>query len=111
MLKVKLIDLKTVTVKDVQFGTCELCMHTEDLDETTWVFEDRATGKTHRIDGQEWCWGMLLQVPPVENVADFAAWLKDRDASNEHTPYTFGWLRELVEEYLDQDCDCEPPAA
>lgn len=97
-MKLKLRDVKSETIKDMEFGTCELCGYTDDWDEITFIFEDE-TGKVREVPAYEWDRGDCFEASPVENVFDFADWVSKQDFDN--PSFTFYWLRDVIYDYKE----------
>ena len=95
-MKLKVRDVKSVTIPDTDFGTCELCSHTADWDEVTFIFEDEG-GKIHKVPAYQWSYGDCFEATPVENVFDFANWVSRQDFDN--PSFTFNWLCDVIYEY------------
>lgn len=95
-MKLKVRDVESVTIPDMEFGTCELCSYTADWDEVTFIFEDEG-GKVHKVPAYEWSYGDCFEAPPVENVFDFADWVSKRDFDD--PKLTFWWLENIICDY------------
>lgn len=100
-MKYKLKDIQTKVVKDVTTGTCELCM-SPPFDDTihTYVFEDEE-GTIYEIEDKYWNWGWASTSGlELENICEFAMWLKDVDVQEPPTTEPprgdFEWLSNLV---------------
>lgn len=98
MTKLLLVDVKTEKETDVEFGTCDLCSYTADLTTRTYCFKEVETEKVHEIYGAMWSWGDLFEAPWVDNVYDFAAWVKERNFDNPE--FNYPWLCDIIYDYL-----------
>ncbi|MDU5615623.1 MAG: hypothetical protein E6049_09335, partial [Varibaculum cambriense] len=74
-MRLKLIDHESVT-EETDFGTCDLCAYTGEATFTTLIFK-RDDGEILRAETWYWCWGDLFEID-IDNVFDFAAWIKDQ---------------------------------
>lgn len=97
-MKLKVREVESVDIPDMEFGTCELCSYTGNWTQVTFVFEDE-TGKVRDVPAYEWDWGDCFEAPPVENVFDFADWVSKQDFDN--PKFNFRWLRGVICDYLD----------
>ena len=105
-MKYKLKDVQTEVEKGVTTGTCELCM-SPPFDDTihTYIFEDE-DGATYKIRDKYWCWGWDdTSGLELENICDFAMWLKDVDVQEPPTTEPprggFEWLSNLVAKFSE----------
>lgn len=73
---IKLVNLRDEIERDVEFGTCELCSYTSDLEKQFYVFQDD-TGKTREIEIGEWDWDSYRNVYGVKNVFRFADFVRE----------------------------------
>lgn len=71
---VKLIDLRSTTNYNVQFGTCDICMRTGILEQEWLVFEDH-NGNTFEIETGEWDWGDYNINYEIDNLAEFCEFI------------------------------------
>lgn len=97
-MKVKLIDVETDS-RDVEVGTCELCLGTIWVDEPVYIYE--VDGKTYPIDMYHWSWGDYYETG-VSNVVDYAAWLKEREFEQVSPENMEDFLFELVDQYNEE---------
>ena len=78
-MKYKLIDIYSNTEKDVEFGTCELCMYIRDLTTEHYVFQDESW-KTITLEGVIWDLGSFSSYTYRNvNVIDFAEYISTLD--------------------------------
>lgn len=100
-MKYKLVDYMTYDAGIVSTGTCEMCMSSRHLEEQAFYIQDE-NGTIHRIEGHEWDWGDLDQIY-IDNLAHFAAWLKDTDIDppyDQEHGYNYSWLKnDVVSQY------------
>lgn len=74
---IKLIDLRSEVEKDVQFGTCELCFYTSDLEREFLIFQDD-TGQTKEIATGYFSWGEYELEYSIDNIPRFAEYILER---------------------------------
>lgn len=74
---IKLIDFRSETEKDVEFGTCELCFYTSDLEKGFFVFQDD-TGATREIETGYWDLGDYVNEYYIENIPQFAEHVREK---------------------------------
>lgn len=84
---IKLVDIETDVQEDVQFGTCELCMYTSDLEVQNYIFEDD-DGDQLSIEGGYWSWGDYVTYDIDIPFTELAQRIKDANIK------TFNELRE-----------------
>lgn len=103
-MKLKLIDIQQEPHK-VELGTCERCMSTDYMVEPVFTFKSES-GRQFDVDGYFWNWGDLFTVGMIDNVIDFADFV--RRAEFDEIPeeqWTFNddynWLDNLIESYYD----------
>ena len=72
---VRLVDYIVETDEDVQFGTCEICMHTGSLTTGTYVFEDD-NKNILEIPAGEWYCGDYDDLYDVYNVPKLAYFIQ-----------------------------------
>lgn len=75
---VKLVDLRSETLQDVDFGTCEYCMSTSDLDIEFFVFEDDE-GNTYEIETGEMEMDGYSTIYDIGNIADFSHFILEKE--------------------------------
>lgn len=97
-MKLKLIDHESVT-KETDFGTCELCASTGEATFTTLIFK-RDDGEVLRAETWYWSWGDLFTID-IDNVFDFAAWIKDKEFPDDLDITDYYSLRAVVDKYQD----------
>mgnify|MGYP001758034313 CR=1 FL=1 len=96
----KLVDFITNTY-ETTFGTCDMCMHTGQATDETFVFE-LGSGRCIEADNTYWDWGDHFTAITVDNTADFAHWLSEQTfAGDEPDDITYSMLSELGEHYHD----------
>lgn len=97
-MRVKLVDFKS-EVKEVEYGTCELCMSTgtEAFEEMLFEYDD---GHSEWVELWDWDWGDIFTIN-IENVPRFAQWLKGQELDSYISDYST--LEQLVYEYEDQE--------
>ena len=74
---IKLIDVRKEIEEDVQFGTCELCFHTSDLELEYFVLQDD-TGDTRELEAGYWSWGDYIDCYYVENIPRFSEHIREK---------------------------------
>jgi hypothetical protein len=94
-MKIRLIDTFN-EYEEETFGTCEICMSTGLVNYTTFVFE--VDGERREIEGWRWD-GAYLDEIYIENLADFAHWLSQREFPKDTELETFWDLQDLTNEY------------
>ena len=77
-MAVKLVDYKYEVEQDVEFGTCEICMSTDDLEYGVFVFEDDS-GERLEITNGEWSWGAWFDDYHIENIPRFSDFFNKRN--------------------------------
>lgn len=78
-MKIKLVDVHSGEPYEAQSGTCELCMGPAYMAEDLYyVFED-SHGDRYSVCGTWWDWGDSFELPHIENVPHFGAWLATLD--------------------------------
>ena len=92
---VKLVDLRSETTENVEFGTCEYCMSTGTLTQEWLVFED-AKGDIHEISTGGWEWGDYDCYYYIENLADFCQFISDKNIPS------FEKLEEIFSEIYEE---------
>lgn len=97
-MRLKLIDHESVT-EETDFGTCDLCAYTGEATFTTLIFK-RDDGQILRAETWYWCWGDLFEID-IDNVFDFAAWIKDQDFPDDLDITDYYTLEGVVEDYKD----------
>lgn len=97
-MRLKLIDHESVT-KETDFGTCDLCAYTGEATFTTLIFK-RDDGEVLRAETWYWCWGDLFEID-IDNVFDFAAWIKDKEFPDDLDITDYDTLEGVVEDYKD----------
>lgn len=76
-MKIEILDYRGWEEKEVEFGTCEMCMSTGSaMFEQVLVRHD--DGDTYWVDLYAWDYGHLSQIH-IDNVPRFAAWLSEQD--------------------------------
>jgi hypothetical protein len=95
----KLIDVRTESEEEVEFGTCELCMSVGTLEYAVAVVEDEE-GNTHEFENGYWSWGSWFEYSydEIENVIDFASWFSKQELSELDASSFWG----LVDKYNDE---------
>ena len=101
-MKFKLVDVKK-EVELAEFGTCELCFSTGELEVVFYVIEGE-DGVRHELENGEWSWGEYYCYvnSEVKNVIDFASFFSnqeyygDRDSANE----IMSWFFDILEFYV-----------
>lgn len=101
-MKFKLVDVKQ-EVELAEFGTCELCFSTGELEVVFYVIEGE-DGVRHELENGEWHWGEYRYHvnSEVKNVIDFASFLSnqeyhgDRNRDNE----IISWFFDILEFYV-----------
>ncbi|WP_448857712.1 hypothetical protein [Corynebacterium propinquum] len=95
-MKYTLENIKAEFIPEMPYGTCEMCMHTGPYEELVYLVRDE-NGESYRIERSlmidDW---ETDRLPDVDNVIDFANWLKDQDVEEEMGRWTF---RDLMERY------------
>ena len=74
---VKLVNVKSEVVKDMEFGTCDQCFSTEDQLVMWYVFEDD-DGNLYDFEAGRNEHGMYFPEYRVSNIIDFAMYLDTR---------------------------------
>lgn len=97
-MKLKLIDHESVT-KETYFGTCDLCAYTGEATFTTLIFK-RDDGEILRAETWYWSWGDLFEID-IDNVFDFAAWIKDKEFPEDLDITDYDTLQSVVDDYED----------
>lgn len=97
-MSVKLVDYKYEVEHDVEFGTCELCISTGDLEYGVFVFEDDF-GEHLEITNGEWSWGDWLDDYHIENIPRFADFFNKRKVEKLEDVEVS--LMEAYNDYLD----------
>lgn len=97
-MRLKLIDHESVT-KETDFGTCDLCAYTGEATFTTLIFK-RDDGEVLRAETWYWCWGDLFEID-IDNVFDFAAWIKGKEFPDDLDITDYNTLRDVVDDYKD----------
>lgn len=97
-MRLKLIDHESVT-EETDFGTCDLCAYTGEATFTTLIFK-RDDGEVLRAETWYWCWGDLFEID-IDNVFDFAAWIKDQNFPDDLDITGYGTLQDVVDDYQD----------
>lgn len=82
-MKIKLVNVYNGPLKEIHYGTCEICMGSYMGTEEHIVFEDE-NGYTLDILNGFWDWGDFYEYFDVENWAEFSQWLKDQDWDDDH---------------------------
>lgn len=95
-MRLKLIDHESVT-EETDFGTCDLCAYTGEATFTTLIFK-RDDGEILRAETWYWCWGDLFEID-IDNVFDFAAWIKDQNFPDDLDITDYYTLEGVVEDY------------
>ena len=95
-MRLKLIDHESVT-KETDFGTCDLCAYTGEATFTTLIFQ-RDDGEVLRAETWYWSWGDLFEIY-IDNVFDFAAWIKDKEFPDDLDITDYYTLESVVEKY------------
>ncbi|MDU6681739.1 MAG: hypothetical protein E6468_07825 [Varibaculum cambriense] len=95
-MRLKLIDHESVT-EETDFGTCDLCAYTGEATFTTLIFK-RDDGEILRAETWYWCWGDLFEID-IDNVFDFAAWIKDKEFPEDLDITDYYTLEGIVEDY------------
>ena len=95
-MKLKLIDHESVT-KETYFGTCDFCAYTGEATFTTLIFQ-RDDGEVLRAETWYWSWGDLFEIY-IDNVFDFAAWIKDKEFPDDLDITDYFTLEGVVEKY------------
>lgn len=98
-MKLKLIDHESVT-EETQFGTCDFCACTTETTFTTLIFK-RDDGEVLRAETWDWCLGDMLTIY-IDNLFDFAAWIKDQDFPDDLDITDYGTLQNVVDHYQDE---------
>src|SRR5699024_10865532 len=98
-MAVKLVDYKHEVEHDVEFGTCELCMSTGDLEYGVFVFEDES-GERIEITNGEWSWGDWFDDYHIENIPRFADFFNKRNV--EKLEDVEASLMEAYNDYLNE---------
>lgn len=80
-MRIKLVDSRTEHSDDVEYGTCELCMHTGPGSFTTITLEDY-NGR-YDLDLFFWCWGDLFEIS-IDNLANFSVFLSKFHFDNDY---------------------------
>ena len=96
-MRYKLVDADSITERDVQFGTCELCMYTSDLTTTTFTFEDEQ-GNIIDVEGGYWDWGFYDDFSSGLNYIDFAEYIKKTDIDDIESNFI-----NVVNDYYESD--------
>jgi len=101
-MKLKLIDVEQEP-HTVQLGTCELCMSTGYMAEPVFTFKSES-GRQFDVDGYCWDWGDLDTVEAIDNVIDFADFVKRAEFDEiPEEQWTFNddynWLDNLITSY------------
>ena len=95
-MRLKLIDHESVT-EETDFGTCDLCAYTGEATFTTLIFQ-RDDGEILRAETWYWCWGDMFEIY-IDNVFDFAAWIKDKEFPDDLDITDYYTLEGVVEDY------------
>lgn len=99
-MKYKIIDYVS-DIREVEFGTCEICFHTGYAEQGYLIIEDEL-GKKEDIPLYEWDWGYCYEIY-IDNVVDFSHWLSQRDEPPlEEIEDNFSWLSDLVSDYDEE---------
>lgn len=98
-MRLKLIDHESVT-EETDFGTCDLCAYTGEATFTTLIFK-RDDGRVLRAETWYWCWGDLFEIG-IDNVFDFAAWIKDKEFPDDLDITDYNTLQDVVDDYQDE---------
>lgn len=90
MAKYFLVDIVEEVEKDVQFGTCELCMYVADHRYSIFIMKNAETGKEYPIEMGTWSWGDyfddMTHFTDV-NIGDFAEFLHTYDDFPDNPKY------------------------
>lgn len=97
-MRMKLIDHESVT-EETDFGTCDLCAYTGEATFTTLIFK-RDDGEILRAETWYWSWGDLFEID-IDNVFDFATWIKDKDFPDDLDITDYDTLQSVVDDYED----------
>lgn len=76
-MKIEILDYRSWEEKEVEFGTCEMCMSTGSA-MFEQVLAQQDDGTPYWVDLYAWDYGHLLQIH-IDNIARFAAWLSEQD--------------------------------
>ena len=91
-MKLKLIDHESVTKK--------IGSETPETTFTTLIFQ-RDDGQVLRAETWDWCLGDMLTIY-IDNLFDFAAWIKDQDFPDDLDITDYGTLQNVVDDYQDE---------
>lgn len=101
----KLVDFITNTY-ETEFGTCDMCMHTGQATEETFVFK-LGSGRIIEADNTFWDWGDHFTIIYIKNTADFAHWLSQQtfegDEPWEITNSMLCALRDHYEDHVEME--------
>lgn len=99
MHRVRLLAYREDTEYGVNFGTCEMCMHTGTAENPVYTIEftdlDTGNKKVREVDGYSWSWGHYDTIY-ISNVIAFGDWLEVNDITVEDTDMDYFGLSDLV---------------
>lgn len=96
--KLQLVDFKQQDLQVIQTGTCDLCYSTAAASFPRMKIRDVATGEETWVDGYIYDWGYYDQIPDIDNIPDFAAWLAKQEIDPEED-LTYYLIDNLVCKY------------
>lgn len=113
--KLQLVDFKQQDLQVIQTGTCDLCYSTAAASFPRMKIRDVATGEETWVDGYIYDWGYYDQIPDIDNIPDFAAWLAKQEIDPEEgEDLTYFLIDDLVckyHQYKRENVDPEAMAA
>lgn len=101
-MKYKILNVFNENQGETQYGTCELCFHTDVHVVQIFEIQDE-DGETYDVEAGLWECGEYY-TPMIENLVEFGLWLETYDAPNINT-YSdpTRWLFDAVFEYNGGD--------